>query len=156
MRTHSHPLIIGIGNDYRSDDAVGHAIARRLMSDANGVQVREESGECGALMDAWGDADYVILVDAVESGAPPGTIQRFDANAHGIPSEFFHYSAHGFGVSESIELARALGRLPAHLIVYGIEGKTYALGTELSPEVRRAADEVVRRVRRELEMNSDS
>lgn len=154
MRTHSHPLVIGLGNEYRSDDAVGQAVARRLKADADGVDILEETGECGALMESWGDADYVILVDAVESGAPPGTIQRFDANVSGIPSEFFHCSAHSFGVSESIELARALGRLPSHLIVYGIEGKTYALGTELSPEVRAAADEVVRRVRQELEMES--
>jgi len=157
MSINSHPLVIGLGNEYRSDDAVGHAIARQLKaSEANGVEIKEESGECGALMDTWNDADYVILIDAVESGAPPGTIQRFDANAHGIPSEFFHCSTHGFGVSESIELARAIGRLPTHLIVYGIEGKTFASGTTLSPEVRAAAEEVVQRVRRELQMNSDS
>jgi Ni,Fe-hydrogenase maturation factor len=57
--------------------------------------------------------------------------------------------AHEFGVSEGIELARALKRL--HLVVYGIEGRSFALGERLSPEVEAAAAEVVRRVKDELE-----
>jgi hydrogenase maturation protease len=117
---------------------------------------KEESGEGGALMEAWNDADFVVLVDAVESGGLPGTIRRMDARTTGIPSELFHYSAHGFGVSEAIELARALKRLPARLIVYGIEGGSFGLGAELTPEVNAAADEVVRRVKDELCANSHS
>jgi Ni,Fe-hydrogenase maturation factor len=47
MSINSHPLVIGLGNEYRSDDAVGHAIARQLKaSEANGVEIKE--GECGA------------------------------------------------------------------------------------------------------------
>ncbi|MGA7216092.1 MAG: hydrogenase maturation protease [Terrimicrobiaceae bacterium] len=144
-------LVIGLGNEYRSDDAVGRAIARKLRASAgNEFRVKEGSGEGGALMDAWNDADFVVLVDAVESGGLPGTIRRMDARTTGIPSELFHCSAHGFGVSEAIELARALKRLPARLIVYGIEGRSFALGAELTPEVEAAADEVVRRVKDEL------
>ena len=139
MTTPSRALVIGLGNEYRSDDAVGHVVARRLMSGAGSeFRVKEESGEGGA------------LVDAVESGGLPGTIRRLDARARGIPSEIFHCSAHEFGVSEGIELARALKRLPAHLVVYGIEGRSFALGERLSPEVEAAAGEVVRRVKDEL------
>jgi hydrogenase maturation protease len=152
-----YALVIGLGNEYRSDDAVGRAIARTLKASAgNKFRVKEGSGDGGALMDAWKDADFVVLVDAVESGGLPGTIRRMDARATGIPSELFHCSAHGFGVSEAIELARALKRLPAHLIVYGIEARSFALGAELSPEVKAAADEVVRRVKDELSANSHS
>ena len=151
MTTPSRALVIGLGNEYRSDDAVGHVVARRLMSGAGSeFRVKEESGEGGALMEAWKDADFVVLVDAVESGGLPGTIRRLDARARGIPSELFHCSAHEFGVSEGIELARVLKRLPAHLVVYGIEGRSFALGERLSPEVEAAAGEVVRRVKDEL------
>ena len=144
-------LVIGLGNEYRSDDAVGCTVARKLKANAgNEFRVKEESGEGGALMEAWKDADFVVLVDAVESGGLPGTIRRLDARARGIPSELFHCSAHEFGVSEGIELARALKRLPAHLVVYGIEGRSFALGERLSPEVEAAAGEVVRRVKDEL------
>lgn len=73
-------LIIGVGNEYRSDDAVGLLVARRLRElTLNNARVVEESGEGARLMKSWRDVDNVILLDAVFSGAKPGTIHRFDA-----------------------------------------------------------------------------
>jgi len=140
-------LIIGLGNQYRRDDAVGLTVARRLKEAAPAhVRVLEESGESTALMDSWQGADTVILIDAVHSGAKPGSLHRLDAHRQPIPTRFFHYSTHAFGAAEAIELARALGQLPPRLIVYGIEGKTFEAGLGLSPEVEKAAQEVVERV----------
>lgn len=145
-------LIIGVGNDYRGDDAVGLVVARRLRQQAPaGVAVREESGEGTALMEAWKNAAFVILIDAVHSGATPGTIHRFDARAAELPSDFFHYSTHAFSVAEAVELARALGQLPPRLIVYGIEGKNFAAGVGLAAEVETAAQEVAQRILKEVE-----
>ena len=145
-------LIIGIGNTYRSDDAVGIYIANSLGKKAFGyVKVLEESRDGGALMESWKDADTVILIDAVCSGGKTGTIYRFDACTQSIPTEFFHYSTHAFGVAEAIELARALKQLPQNLIVYGIEGKCFEAGIGLSPEVAKAAQEVVIRVRHDIQ-----
>jgi hydrogenase maturation protease len=143
----SGTLIIGLGNQYRRDDAVGLIVARRLKEAApEHVRVLEESGEGAALMELWKDADAVILIDAVHSGAKPGTLRRLDADTQPIPTSFFHYSSHAFGVAEAIELARALSQLPPRLIVYGIEGKTFEPGLGLSPEIEKAAQEVVKRV----------
>ena len=150
-------LVIGLGNDYRGDDAVGHFIARRLKAiGGDNVIVLEKSGEGAALIEAWKGADFVILIDAVHAGGAAGTIHRFDAAAQPIPSRFFHYSTHAFSVAEAVELARALNQLPAKLIVCGIEGKTFDSGVGLSIEVERAAEEVLRRVREELCTNSRS
>jgi hydrogenase maturation protease len=140
-------LIIGLGNEYRRDDAVGLMVARRLKDAApEHVRVLEQSGEGAGLMESWKDADAVILIDAVHSGAKPGTLHRLDAHAQPIPTRFFHYSTHAFSVAEAIELARALGQLPPRLILYGIEGKTFEAGLGLSPEVEKAAQKVVGRV----------
>ena len=49
-----------------------------------------------------------------------------------------------------MELARALGKLPARTIVYGIEGGTWDTGAALTPEVAEAADVVAASIRREL------
>jgi hydrogenase maturation protease len=148
-------LVIGLGNDYRGDDAVGRVVARRLKTiEGDNVRVVEESGEGAALIEAWKGADFVVLIDAVHSGGAPGTIHRFDADAQPIPSRFFHYSTHAFSVAEAVELARALGQLPAKLIVYGIEGKTFDSGVSLSVEAEAAADKVLRTVREELCTNS--
>jgi hydrogenase maturation protease len=143
----SGPLIIGLGNEYRRDDAVGLIVARHLKEAApEHVRVLEESGEGTALMDSWKDADAVILIDAIHSGAKPGTLRRLDAHTQPVPTRFFHYSTHAFGAAEAIELARALGQLPPRLIVYGIEGETFEAGLGLSPEVEKTAQKVVDRV----------
>ena len=114
-------LIIGIGNPYRGDDGVGLRITQDIKKKSpDHVNVIEQSGDGISLMDSWKDADAVILIDAVHSGAQPGTIHRFDAHTQPIPAKFFHYSTHVFGVAESIELARALKQLPPLFIVYGI------------------------------------
>jgi len=110
------------------------------------VRVLEESGDGAALLESWQDADAVILIDAVRSGAKPGTIHRLDANAQPVAKKFFRFSTHAFGLAEAVELARALGRLPPRLIVYGVEGKSFEAGVGLSPEVEGAVDVVAERV----------
>jgi len=144
-------LVIGVGNDYRHDDAVGFIVARHLREkNFQHITVREMSGEGAALIAAWQGADRVIIVDAVQSGAAPGTIFRVEAHREPIPTNFFHYSTHAFGVAEAIELARALNQLPQCLLMYGIEGKDFEAGEGLSPVVKEAVEEVVRLVLREL------
>src|SRR5574341_916324 len=139
------PLIIGIGNEYRGDDAVGLIVARHLKEHlANSAMAIEQSGDGVALIEAWRNAQMVIVIDATMSGAAPGPIHRFDANTQPIPAASFRCSTHAFGLAEAIELARALSELPPRLVVYGIEGKNFAASVGLSAEVERAADEVVR------------
>jgi hydrogenase maturation protease len=138
------PLIIGIGNEYRSDDAAGLIVARRLKERlADSAIVLEQSGDGAALMEAWRGAETVIIFDAVMSGAAAGTIHLLDANTQSIPKSYFRCSTHAFSVAEAIELARALGNFPQHLVVYGIEGKNFTAGVGLSAEVEKAISEVV-------------
>jgi hydrogenase maturation protease len=150
MSSPSSILVLGLGNEYRSDDAVGLMVARRIKSlNLKNTIVSEESGEGANLMEAWRNAGTVIIVDAVSSGSEPGTIHRFVADSQRIPSKFFHFSSHSFGVAEAIELARSLHQLPEHLVVYGIEGGKFDAGVGLSFEVEQAVGEVVNRIRHE-------
>jgi hydrogenase maturation protease len=151
MKVGSSIAVIGVGNEYRSDDAVGIVVARRLRELLLAkITVLEESGEGAALIDSWKGATWVMLLDAVHSGAAPGTIHRFDARAAQIPTGFFHYSTHAFSVAEAIELARSLGQLPPHLIVYGIEGENFAAGVGLSHAVEQAVERVVEQAATEV------
>jgi len=140
-------LILGVGNRYRSDDAVGPLVAERLV--ALGFHAREHSGEGAGLIEAWSGAERVVVVDATQSGALPGTVRRLDAVAEPLPAGLFRYSSHQFGLAEAVETARALGRLPSTLVIYGVEGRAFGFGETLSPEVAAAVDEVVRRVAEE-------
>lgn len=144
-------VIIGIGNAFCGDDAVGLIVARMLREKPLlGVRVIEAGGDATTLVELWKDADAVILIDAVRSGARPGTIYRIEAHAEPIPTSFARHSTHAFGAAEAIELARALDQLPSRLILFGIEGHNFDAGADLSPEVEIAARNVVTRISREL------
>lgn len=145
-------LIIGLGNEVRGDDAAGLAAARQLKREfAERVEVLESGGDGAQLMQAWKDACSVIVVDAAASGAPPGTVHRFDACAEALPAGRFGGSTHAFGLTEAIELARALGELPRCLIIYAIEGKGFETGAALSPEAQAAVESLAARVRADVE-----
>jgi hydrogenase maturation protease len=102
------------------------------------------------LIDAWEGADSAVVIDAVASGAEPGTLHRFDASAEAVPTRFFRSSTHAFGVGEAIELARALGKLPRRVVVYGVEGGEFAAGGQLSPSVAAAVEPAAKAVLEDL------
>lgn len=128
-------MVIGVGNRWRGDDGAGLEVARCL----GGLELE---GDPASLLDAWAAADDVVVVDAAASGAPPGTIRRFDARSGPLPARCLRSSTHAFGVPDAIELARALGRLPARLEVYAIEGERFASGEGLSAAVRRSVGDL--------------
>lgn len=146
------PLVLGVGNDWRGDDALGLIAARRLRARLDGrADVLESRADAGSLLDAWRGRDVVVLLDATRSGAPPGTIRRFEAGAEPLPAGWDQGSTHAFGAAEAIELARALHELPARVVVYGVEAGRDDPGAELSPEAARALVELERRVAEEVE-----
>jgi hydrogenase maturation protease len=138
-------LVIGIGNDFRGDDGVGRFVVRKLR-DLNlpGVAVLEAEGDPLKFLEKWQGAHTVVLVDAVSSGAAPGTVFYFEAVEAPLPQELLSpCSTHALGLGAAIELARALGKLPPRLIVYGIEGKNFQAASGLSVEVEQAGEKVV-------------
>lgn len=145
-------LIIGCGNRQRKDDGAGILVAERLRK--LGIAADMRTGETVDLIEAWNGADKVIVVDAVVTGAQVGTVHAWDGRQ---PMASVHTTAstHGFGVAEAIALARALNWLPTRLWVYGIEGRRFDLGAEISPEVQRAVEEVVRRIIADVRLLGD-
>lgn len=146
-RTVSGCLIIGIGNTLRGDDGVGLCVVRQLVTRLPaGVSVLESNGEAAALLEAWTGATCVLLVDALESGAEPGTIRRIDATAGPLLLKSFRGSSHSLGIGEAVELGRALNQLPPQLVVYGIEGCNFEQGAGLSGAVAASAAKVVEEI----------
>ena len=141
-------LVIGVGNRFRGDDGAGPATAERLGSKE--IEAIEYAGDGTQLMTLWEGVDRVVIVDAMRTRNAPGTVRRFDAVHERLDQGLFAQFSHEIGVAEGVELARTLGRLPARLSVYGIEGSRFELGETLSPEVARAVEETVRRITAEL------
>src|SRR5690348_10781226 len=128
-------FVIGVGNEYRSDDGAGLAAIRALKAmQLLNVQCIESNGDATELGDLLSgvsgeeQAISVILIDAVSSGTLPGTIHRIDVKREPLPTNLSFSSTHSMGVAEAIQLAPLLGTLPACLLVLGIEGQNFATG----------------------------
>jgi len=144
--------IIGIGNLFRGDDAVGLLAARRLHERVDSsVEVLEAEGDGLALLDLMEGADQVIVIDAVKSEGHPGTTVRLDLSKESHWGTLVPCSTHAIGVAEAIDLARTLGRLPKQVILYGVEIDSLESGAALSETVRGGLDSVVAQVLKEIE-----
>lgn len=141
-------LILGIGNADRGDDAAGIEVARRVGGAVGpDITVRIHGGDGAGLIEAWDGFERVVLVDAVRSGAAPGSILRLEASAGPLPSRLGGASTHLLGVAEAVELARVVGRLPRHLTLIAIEAHEFAYGAPLSPQVEAAVETVANELR---------
>ena len=133
--------IIGCGNPDRADDAAGLLVARRLRE--LGFDALEHSGDGFALLDLWQGSDNVVLVDAMVSGRPPGSVAVWDAESQPAAARGYRCSTHVFGPAEAVELGRALDRVPLRLRIYGIEASDFETGGAPSAEVLAAVERVV-------------
>lgn len=148
-------LVIGLGNEFRGDDVAGLLVIRKLklLFANHKIEFYEHSGEASFLMSLWSEnleTSAVFLVDAVFSQDAIGTIHRFDLQQQTLATELF-YSTHAFNLAEAIELARILNQLPKKIILYGITGKNFQIGTKLSAEMPKTIDELVKQMFKEIE-----
>jgi len=149
-------VVIGVGNDFRTDDALGLLVARELRrAFPSATNIVEASGEGAALIEIWKGARAVIIVDAVHSGAAPGTLHHVDLSEQDLPVGLLPRSSHAFGVAESVSIARALGQIPPRVVLLGIEGVSYEHGTTLSQPVLRSLPALLLEITHELDALQD-
>ncbi len=134
-------LVLGLGNDILTDDAVGlkiaDAVRERLAGDPR-IEVRSTTEMGLALLDEIAGRSAVVLVDSVQTGrAPPGHLHEFDAAAlTGVGSTVPHM----LGVGETLALGQLMGlAMPRQVRVFAIEvTDPFTLGTEMTAAVRDA------------------
>jgi hydrogenase maturation protease len=146
-------LLLGLGNDILTDDAVGLLITRQLRSEfADDPRIDlHETQEMGlALLDFMVGYRAVVLVDAIQtSAASPGTLHELDAA--GLKN-LTGRTPHFLGVGETLAFGRKLGlAMPEHVKIFAIEvADAHTLGTQLSPAVQNALPTILPRIRAAL------
>jgi hydrogenase maturation protease len=137
-------LVVGCGNHFAGDDSVGLELLRRLESHGGyGCEFRElPEGPLG-LLELFDRADIILLVDAVLSGAPPGTLHLVPMPSRdAAPRPLAAVSDHGWGLAEALRLALALGWRVPRLMLLGIELERVSVGAPSSPAVEAALTKV--------------
>ena len=143
--------VIALGNEWRGDDAAGLELLQLLRRDPpERVALSAVQGDATHLLAALEQRAAVVLVDAVVTGAAPGTVHCWRwRDGHPALAEL-RLSTHKTSLIDALALAEALGRGRPELIVVGIEAAQFTLGAALSPAVASALDEAVVRVYGEL------
>jgi hydrogenase maturation protease len=143
-------LVVCIGNDLVADDAIGHEIYRLLNERAlpEGVRVCLLGVGGMDLLDEVNGEDLLIVVDAVQFGAAPGSVHVLDWEK--IPSNQLRpVSGHGIGVKEALQVCRKLYPEKAAGSVYlvGVEGQCFDMvGAGLTPAVLAGLPEAVEKI----------
>lgn len=151
METHRHICVLGLGNLMCSDDAVGMMAVRALAESGDFPAVDfVEGGTLGLdLMYALQGVTHLLALDAVDVGAAPGAMARFeDRELDRIPAA---KSAHLLGFADLIGVLTLLGDVPEKIVLLGVQPRSTGLGTSLSDEVQRALPALLNESCRQIE-----
>ena len=143
-------LILGLGNPLVTDDSVGLRVAaelKRLLAGRPDVEVGEDYWGGLRLMERMVGFDRAIVIDAMCTGAPPGTIRQLSPGS--IPTQR-SASAHDVSLPTALALGRQAGaHLPAddQILLVGIEAEDIlTFGEECTPAVQAAVPRAVQDV----------
>jgi hydrogenase maturation protease len=146
-------LVLGLGNVLLGDDGIGAAALARLERDYRiPPEVRLiEGGTLGlSLLDEIAQAAHVILVDAVATEAPPGSLVALDG-AEVMDAVRDRLSVHQVGVADLLDAARFIGCYPVSVTLLGLVPGAIGLAVERTPAVERALGTLVAAIVRGVE-----
>ena len=152
LTNHKCPvLVLGIGNILLRDEGVGVRVieALREMPLPEHVELCD-GGTAGAdLLDILSDRRKVIVIDAMDTDAEPGTVYRLTLDEL-RPADTPPVSLHDIGLLETLDMARYLGTQPDGVVVFGVKPANVDCGLELSPAVRQAIPRIIDLILQEI------
>jgi len=148
-------LVLGIGQSLRGDDAAGLEAVRlwqeKFPETAVGARVETSELPGLVLLDLLEGMEAAVIVDAIQSKAPAGTVMRLGSEelASFMPETGF---THGWGIAETLQLGHSLyqGLASCRAILIGIVGGQFDLGAGFSPEVEKALPKAAEMIESEI------
>lgn len=145
-------VVIGLGNPLMGDDGLGLAALERLRGEYTLPPDVElvDGGTWGMnLLPLIEEADELILIDAIDVGAAPGTPVRLERDR--LPRYLAtKISPHQVDLRDVLGLAELRGTLPQNTVALGLQPESIELRTSLSPTVRAGLHDLVAWVAVEL------
>jgi hydrogenase maturation protease len=143
-------LVLGLGNDILTDDAVGLYVVRQLkaeLADCPEIEVRETTEMGLTLLDQLSGFSAAVIVDSIQTGkAAPGFIHELDPASL---KQLRGSTPHFVGVGETLAMGRQLGiQMPETIRIFAIEvADPFTLGTSLSPVLQTQMPAIVANIR---------
>jgi hydrogenase maturation protease len=146
-------LVLGIGNLIMTDDGVGIRVIHLLQERytfPDSVLVMD-GGTLGLdLLHYLEGITRLLVVDAVETGGPPGTLVRLTGDEINIAFRT-KLSPHQMGLQDLLLVAELQGFAPEEMVLLGVQPGEIGMGTELTPAVAAQVEPLVELVLAELE-----
>jgi len=142
-------LLLGLGNDILTDDAIGLQVVRQLQRQFAGhpaIDVRETTEMGLALLDHLTGYRAVVIVDSIQTGlAAPGFIHEVDAAAL---KQLSGRTPHFLGVSETLALGRQMDLpMPKDVRIFAVEVEDpFTLSTQMTPALQAVLPAIVERI----------
>src|ERR1035437_50266 len=136
MPGESKVVVLGLGNILHSDDGVGPQAIGRVRRGPRGLNEVNliYGGTLGLelLTYVWG-CFYLLVLDAVDIGQPPGTLVRMSSQElRALPGQG---SVHQLGVADLLVALRVMANRTPEGVLLGVQPASTEWGTELSPAV---------------------
>jgi hydrogenase maturation protease len=135
-------IVIGLGNPLLSDDAVGLAAAARLATRfhlPDDVELMDGGTWGMKLLPAIEAAERVLLLDAIDTAAAPGTLTRLEGEA--IPATLsVLMSPHQVDLREVLAVCALRGTTPSIMVALGVQPETMATHVGMSARVDAQVD----------------
>lgn len=154
-------LIAGVGNLLRRDDGFGVEVARRLLARPPAIPgvavtiIETGIGGMHLVQELLSGYDALVVIDAVERGATPGTLfllepERADTASWSAETRRdFFADTHYAEPSHALALAEAVGALPPRVLIVGCQVATVDdLIQGLTPAVARGVEAIIPRLPR--------
>ncbi len=138
-------LVAGVGNVLRGDDGFGPAVTELLGHLPEEADVVETGiGGIALLQELMAGCDGLILIDAVERGAEPGTVFLIEPEVEkGVHVPDIHLA----NPHRVLSMAKTIGVLPDRVVIIGCQPlEVDELCQGLSPPVQRALATAVTKI----------
>jgi len=138
-------LVAGVGNVLRGDDGFGPAVTELLGHLPEQAEVIETGiGGIALLQELMVGCDGLVLIDALDRGAPPGTVFVIEPDiAEGVHVPDVHLA----NPDRVLMMAKTMGVLPDRVVIVGCQiAEVDKLGEGLSPAVQAALATAVTRI----------
>lgn len=137
--------IIGVGNEFRSDDGIGLQIVRELKKSYPQLTISECDGNGVELLSLFQGNDLLIITDAAftQQDEKVGDIIQLKLDETVNLSDYNVYSSHSFGLIEALRLGKVLNIIPNETFLYLVLAKNFSYGNSISEQVKKSIEKII-------------
>lgn len=129
-------VVLGIGNILLQDEGIGVRVVEALQAqyDFGDAVDLIDGGTKGFELLPFLEVDHILVVDAVEADAAPGTLVTLQNDD--VPRFLGQkVSPHQIGLADILSVATLRGMDPADMVLIGVQPAALDVGIELSPTI---------------------